>query len=1092
MPALTAPSATPPTAPPAPELRDLLARLPTPLAQLARRILNARPGVEHHGAAFYFAEASLKLAAGARLSRLLARREWLEPELAQKLEAIVLPSVGHWCSFLAESSRVLAVKAGDTPLGAASKEMGKPLASSSATAAFIDAVREADLITDETAKRSKKAGTLGFYDVLASYRNQVMGHGALRSAAFYERFAVILRRAALEAVLSPSYLGGRQLAVPWVDEQADAPPTLRWKVLEGLAGIVASEAPAASVASMPTLAPPARAPEDRSPSLASLDPRRLRSTLPSSGEREIHLLDDPPVSLHPLVIFDEDEHGRERFGFINRAALNKKGSVKRADYLDYATGDELKGHDATAAVTGLLERIRGKQVTQAEVEAVATTIAASPLSPEEGASSAPPAGLLGRVLGGKYRLVAQLGEGGMASVYEAQNVELARRTYAVKILDRQLAKQPDLLERFRREADEMSALRHRGIVDVSDFGREPDGTVFLVMERLRGRTLDRYVEEGHPPLEQIVRLFCEALDALGQAHARGLVHRDLKPANLFVSEEPGSPPTIKILDFGIAKVLGAERGATHEGMILGTPRFMSPEQVVDSSSVDPRADLYSLGVTLYQVLTGVPPVDGESLVDIVFKVGNGLVDRHPRARAPQVPEWLDAVVAKAMSARREERFTNADEMRQALANGLATSATVHAPEPSAPPPSGGAPDETERPLVHDPPVAPPKVDPTEPIVMRPTGAKRGLVFGGVALGIVGAVIAIGVLRSRDPRETAPTSSAASTPSAPSSSAPSSRPPVAATSVLAPLSPNPSPPSGMRFIGGQTFTIGTTEAQAGELLAACGADEKCREKVARETPAHAVVVASFFLDEVEVSAAEYAAWLGRVDGLTVATWGEGEARGLYVLQKGEPLLELDTRYSVVMHHKRADGGFAFAAAQARAASTPVNYVTWTGADKFCRARGARLPTEAEWELAARGVEGRVYPWGDAEPTCQTAIYGRGEGVTPSCGAPGPGPARAYADKTRDGIFDLGGNLREWTITPFRAYAACSSPCVDSAEVPASNAEEHVIRGGSWISKGPSELRAARRSFDLVTWADVGVGFRCAMPAPPKPPTGVTTQ
>jgi len=611
-----------------------------------RRVLNARPGTEHHASAFYLAEASLKLAASVRISVALETPELLDAGLRAKLEAIVLPSLGHWVSFFADSNRALVKSAHESPpvsaLRSAARDLTKALPKESAMAEFIEAARGASIVGDERAKSARKEGVIGFFEALVAYRNVVLGHGALRSHAFYERFAAILRRAMVEALGMPALLAEGELVVPWSDGGADPDAAAKWKALSGLAGIVSDD------------------------SAAGFAAQKLYVRLGTSY-----------VSLHPLVVVMEDDFGHERFGFLNRAAIGKKGDVRKADYLDYATGEDLEGVDARAALMSLLSRIRGERVTTEEVNALeATLLADSKESSDAPREASESESRVGHVLGGKYELRAVLGEGGMATVYDATHVDLGERRVALKVLHPDLARRADIVDRFRSEARAVSALDHPAVVTVTDFGREPDGTVYFVMEKLKGQPLDRWVERTQPSYSRIVTAIIEALDGLSFAHERKLVHRDLKPQNLFIATDASGAEKTKLLDFGIAKVLSAERTTTEDGMLLGTPHYMSPEQIKTPGKVDGRSDIYSMGATLYQLIVGIPPVSGETSLEIVSKVTSGDVHRHPRELRSDVPQWLDAIVAKAMAISPDDRFASARDMKTALEQGERGSSLV--------------------------------------------------------------------------------------------------------------------------------------------------------------------------------------------------------------------------------------------------------------------------------------------------------------------------------------------------------------------------------------------------------------------------------
>jgi serine/threonine-protein kinase len=225
---------------------------------------------------------------------------------------------------------------------------------------------------------------------------------------------------------------------------------------------------------------------------------------------------------------------------------------------------------------------------------------------------------LGDLIAGKYRIVGTLGQGGMGSVYEAVNDAVGKRV-AVKLLNANLADNPEFGRRFELEARAAALINHPGIVDVLDFGRDADGSPYIVMEHLQGLTV-RALQRAVGPLRAglATAIVAPALEALAAAHDAGVVHRDLKPANLFLSLQPTQ--SVRILDFGISKFSLGGEGVTQTGTTLGTPAYMSPEQLLDGRTVGPAADLYSMGAVLYSLLAGRPPFEADSDFAMVAQV----------------------------------------------------------------------------------------------------------------------------------------------------------------------------------------------------------------------------------------------------------------------------------------------------------------------------------------------------------------------------------------------------------------------------------------------------------------------------------------
>ena len=263
---------------------------------------------------------------------------------------------------------------------------------------------------------------------------------------------------------------------------------------------------------------------------------------------------------------------------------------------------------------------------------------------------------------GRYRIVGRIGSGGMADVYEAEDTQLGRRV-ALKLLHRQFAEDPEFVERFRREASAAAGLSHPNIVQVFDRG-EWDGTYYIAMELLEGRNLKQVVRE-HGALEPAlaVDIVVQILKAARFAHRRGIVHRDIKPHNVIVDTDGRA----KVTDFGIARAGVSDM--TETGSIMGTAQYLSPEQA-QGHPVDARSDLYSIGVVLYELLTGAPPFDADSPVTIALKqVSEDPVS--PRVRNPAVPPALDSVVMRALRKDPADRYQDADEFIAALETAMA-------------------------------------------------------------------------------------------------------------------------------------------------------------------------------------------------------------------------------------------------------------------------------------------------------------------------------------------------------------------------------------------------------------------------------------
>ncbi|MFN2488941.1 MAG: protein kinase [Actinomycetota bacterium] len=271
-------------------------------------------------------------------------------------------------------------------------------------------------------------------------------------------------------------------------------------------------------------------------------------------------------------------------------------------------------------------------------------------------------------LSGRYKLEEQIARGGMGTVHAATDERLGRRV-AVKLLRDDLAEDADFVERFRREARSVATLIHPHIANVFDYG-EDGGHRYIVMELVEGMDLARLLRaDGALMPDRARRIAVQVCEALGYAHASGVVHRDVKPANIIVSAEDA----VKVTDFGIAQAAG-DVTLTAAGSVLGTAQYISPEQASDRD-VGPPSDVYSMGIVLYEMLTGVLPFTGESPIALAMRHVSEEVPRPSRAQE-NVPEDLDAVVARATAKRPEQRFGDGTEMGAALTGSGASPATA--------------------------------------------------------------------------------------------------------------------------------------------------------------------------------------------------------------------------------------------------------------------------------------------------------------------------------------------------------------------------------------------------------------------------------
>jgi len=274
----------------------------------------------------------------------------------------------------------------------------------------------------------------------------------------------------------------------------------------------------------------------------------------------------------------------------------------------------------------------------------------------------------GTLLDGKYRIGHTVGVGGMGAVFEAMHTLLEKRV-AIKVILPDAAKDEKLSARLATEARAASAIGHPNIASVTDMGRAPNGTLFVVMEFLEGSTVkDLLMDGAWMPVPRAATLIHQVLGGLAAVHRKGIIHRDLKPENLMVVADENGEELVKILDFGISKIVAKDYSDPHltkAGLVMGTPNYMSPEQASADPEIDLRTDIYSTGAILYQLITGAPPFHAESLSELIGAIMRGKLDP-PSQRNARIPKTFDRVVLRALARRRDDRYPDALAFREAL------------------------------------------------------------------------------------------------------------------------------------------------------------------------------------------------------------------------------------------------------------------------------------------------------------------------------------------------------------------------------------------------------------------------------------------
>jgi serine/threonine-protein kinase len=436
---------------------------------------------------------------------------------------------------------------------------------------------------------------------------------------------------------------------------------------------------------------------------------------------------------------------------------------------------------------------------------------------------------IGTLLGEHYRILERLGAGGMGTVYLVVHVHLKKK-FAAKILNPDTARRPDALARFQQEAVSASRLDQENIVDVVNFGVSEDGTVYLIMEFLKGETLNQILYKGPLPFDDVVRVAVPVCRGLAAAHNAGIVHRDMKPENIFVARKSGGRHVIKLLDFGVSKIKEtafAERRLTQTGDVLGSPLYMSPEASKGEGEIDGRADIYAVGVMLFEMCTGTVPFTAMNYLQVLYKHIQEAPPA-PRTIRSDLPEALEAVILRAMAKDPAARFQRMDELEAALLVAV-PGVDLDAPISKASPASQTS---VDSPISESPPVepprrsgprraepegtpptpfgamrttAPPPVVPTTTRVV-PTRSRAGFVAGFIGTLALLAVAAVLLLRDETPEPVAPAVRAVPVPIAVQPLPPRPPPPPPPASVPAPvqaeISVESDPPGAAVWLDGQ--------------------------------------------------------------------------------------------------------------------------------------------------------------------------------------------------------------------------------------------------------------------------------------------------
>jgi formylglycine-generating enzyme required for sulfatase activity/tRNA A-37 threonylcarbamoyl transferase component Bud32 len=639
---------------------------------------------------------------------------------------------------------------------------------------------------------------------------------------------------------------------------------------------------------------------------------------------------------------------------------------------------------------------------------------------------------------GAYQIVKPLGEGGMAAVYQAYQPAVDRYV-AVKVLPRQYAADPQFIGRFQREARLLAQLQHPHILPVFDFG-ETEGYTWLVMPFMEHGTLTDLLKGEPLPLPRVREILTQLGSALNYAHSRGLIHRDVKPSNVLLDESGNC----LLSDFGLARMAEASVKLTASGSVLGTPAYMSPEQGA-GKAIDGRSDLYSLGVIFYELVTGRVPYNAETPVAVIFK---HISDPLPPAQElnPALPEPVQRALLKSLAKRPEDRYATGGELVRALQTAIPAEAQeaipAHEVLPLAPTLVPGV----------SPPSAPSASAPAIPAAAAPRPPWLWIAVGALMLLAAGAGLSLLFNGTATPEPTvAPTAVATVAPASatPTSTAPPSPLPTVAVTATPDEAASP-------IILSRTDGMELVLIPAGEFLMGSTTTDSNAEP--HERPQITVALDAYRIDRIEITNAMFQLFADATGYQT-----EAERTGISFVY--DPATQQWSEATGVTWRSPQGPGSAL---EGRGKHPVVN-VTWKDATAYCAWAGRRLPTEAEWEKAARGVDGRLYPWGNEPPDKIRANYERfvGDAVAGNSYLEGASPY---------GVLHLAGNVWEWTGDYYAAdyynRSAGANPRGPQT------GEKRVVRSGSWLNRGQF-IRAANRHSYFPDFRSPYLGFRCAL-------------
>ena len=674
----------------------------------------------------------------------------------------------------------------------------------------------------------------------------------------------------------------------------------------------------------------------------------------------------------------------------------------------------------------------------------------------------------------RYRITERLGEGGMAVVYKAYDIRLERNV-ALKLIRTEAIPQEQherLMQRFEREAKAQAGFSHPNIVPVYDYGVE-QGLPYLVMEYITGGTLKERLT-GSRPNQQALRWLIPIASALSYAHKVGVVHWDVKPSNILFDQE-GRPI---LTDFGIAKILEtSDISLTGTGLGVGTPEYMAPEQWQGQASA--ASDQYALGIVLYELLTGKKPFTAETPLAVALKQMNEPLPR-PRDLVESIPEQVEKLLYKALAPNPEDRFENMSvflteleyllqKMVSAKAVQRPFSALVNSDiEPFAFRQEAEYEDQLSENHEHPGRTTPPS-SPNDRSKTSRKGLSYWLMWVSIGAALVSLVCLGAVLflsnmdlnglrmQSVDnmvetiTQETKMSGAMDNSQTNFEMTAPSHTPsPEPSLTPIPIFTPTITPTLGigssyLRDVDGMVMMF----VPAGNFL--MGSDHNDPDAFAHEKPQREVYLDAFWMDAYEVSNALYAQFVSQTGYRTLAE-RQGHSYKYDASWNWIPAPGIYWRNPMGDGHFPDDG-------------LPVVHVSFEDASAYCNWAGGRLPTEAEWEKAARGVNGLRYPWGNEFNSEYLRFHASTGPVSVDQFPQGVSPY---------GIYNMAGNAFEWTNDWYRVDYYSISPRENPSGPP--TGELRVMRGGSWHNSRRN-VRTTHRDTSLPEYMNALLGFRC---------------